>query len=255
MGTLHCEGGQAGEGAGQAPPLTGANGRYGRLGEVFIASGKYPMKYRVNALILMRMRRDEDDSTPTKECFMATSRICEFLQGNGISYQLKSHAPAFTAQQVAEYTHIPGKHMAKTIVVWVEDRLALAVVPATKELNLEYLRRQAEARSVRLAEEGEFVGRFRGCQLGTVPPFGNLFGIRTYVDYDLTLEDNIAFSAGTHTDMIEIRFVDYMRTAIPCVVEISCAGDEGTATRQCCKEDEAGKQDRAVCGSAPTGAD
>ncbi|HTW95424.1 MAG TPA: YbaK/EbsC family protein [Tepidisphaeraceae bacterium] len=187
---------------------------------------------------------------------MATSRICEFLQGNGISYELRSHAPAFTAPQVAQYSHIPGKHMAKTIVVWIDGNLALAVVPATKDLNLEYLCRQAEARSVRLAEEGEFVGRFRGCQLGAVPPFGNLFGIRTYVDYDLTLEDTIAFNAGTHTDLIQMRFTDYMRTALPCVVEISAgSGPQLVSRRECCKDDTRSQGETSVCVSSPTGAD
>ena len=143
---------------------------------------------------------------------MATRRICEFLDGNGAHYAMFNHHSAYTAQEAAQSTHIPGQYMAKTVIVWIDDRLAMAVVPATKEVDLESLR---HARHVRLAEEADFADRFVGCQLGTVPPFGNLFGVETFYDPSLASRLHIAFPAGTHTDVIVMSFADYKRLARP----------------------------------------
>jgi Ala-tRNA(Pro) deacylase len=132
-----------------------------------------------------------------------------------------SHSPAYTAQEIAASMHIPGRLMAKTIVVRIDGQLALAVVPATKELDTAALARAAKAREVEIAEEGEFVDRFVGCQLGTAPPFGNLFGMETYVDNELARQQDVVFNAGTHTDAIWMRAGDYQRLARPVLAGIA----------------------------------
>ena len=154
---------------------------------------------------------------------VATRRIKEFLDGNKAKYVIVTHSPAFTAQEVAEAAHIPGRHLAKTIVVKIDGKLAMAVVPAHREVDMSALRAAAGAHYAELADKAEFAERFEGCQLGAMPPFGNVFGMETYVDRELTHEDYIAFNAGSHTDVIAMRFADYRRLAHPRLVAISAA--------------------------------
>ena len=151
---------------------------------------------------------------------MATRRIREFLDGNHARYVTLNHSPAYTTSQVAESAHVPGRSMAKVVVVVVGGRLAMAVVPVTRDVDLERLREETGKNDVRLADEEEFVQRFEGCKLGTAPPFGSLFGMETYVDRALAASPQIAFNAGTHTDVIVMDFGEYCRLAKPKIVNI-----------------------------------
>lgn len=152
---------------------------------------------------------------------MATRRIREFLDGNGVHYEMVNHAATYTAQEAAESTHIHGQYMAKTVIVWIDGQLAMVVVPANKVVDLEALAIARHAENVRLAEEAEFKDRFVGCQVGTVPPFGNLFGVETLYDSSLAYRPYIAFAAGTHTDVIVMRFGDYNRLVRPMPVQVA----------------------------------
>ncbi|MGD1277794.1 MAG: YbaK/EbsC family protein [Tepidisphaeraceae bacterium] len=160
---------------------------------------------------------------------MSARRIQDLLASNNASYRAIKHDPAFTAQEVAQSTHVPGKYMAKTLVVCIDGHLALAVVPATKRLDLTLLRSQAAAKEVRLADESEFEECFGDCEVGTAPPFGNLFGIRTFVDVGMAMQEEIAFNAGTHTDVVIMRFADYSALVKPLMVQIAV---EGPAVRR-----------------------
>ena len=151
---------------------------------------------------------------------MATRRIQEFLDGNKVKYAVISHSPAYTAAEVAASAHIPGKDLAKTVIVDIDGTLAMAVVPASREVDMAALRAAAGASRVGLAEEADFAHRFEGCKLGAMPPFGNVFGMDTYVDRDLAKEEWIAFNAGTHTDLIALKFSDYRRVAHPKLARI-----------------------------------
>ena len=157
---------------------------------------------------------------------MAMRRIKEFLDGNKVKFSVISHPPAYTAQEVAASAHIPGRDLAKTVIIRVDATLAMAVVPASREVDMVLLRKAAGAERVGLADKSDFAERFEGCQLGTMPPFGNLFGMDTYVDRALATEEYIAFNAGTHTDVIAMRFNDYRRVAHPKLVHIAAAPAE-----------------------------
>lgn len=155
---------------------------------------------------------------------MSARRVQDLLASNNVSYRAIKHNPVFTAQEVAQSTHVPGKYMAKTLVVCIDGHLALAVVPATKRLDLTLLRSQAAAKEVRLADESEFEECFGECEVGTAPPFGNLFGIRTFVDLGMAMQEEIAFNAGTHTDVIIMRFCDFSELVKPLMVQIAIEG-------------------------------
>ena len=152
---------------------------------------------------------------------MATRRIQEFLDGNHVRYAMIRHSPTYTASEAAESVHISGRNLAKVVILVIDKHLAMAVVPATRDVDLTLVQREAGADSVRLANEAEFAHRFEGCQVGTVPPFGNLFGVDTFFDRELVTQQHIAFSAGTHHDVVVMNADDYVRLAQPTIAHIS----------------------------------
>ncbi len=152
---------------------------------------------------------------------MATRRTIEFLDGEKAKYAVISHSPAYTAQEIAASAHVPGKSMAKTVVVRIDDRLALAVVPGDRDVDMTLLRYAADAHVASLADRSEFARRFEGCQMGMMPPLGVIFGMDTYVDKELAKEAYIAFNGGSATDLITMEFNDYRRIAHPVLAHIS----------------------------------
>ena len=151
---------------------------------------------------------------------MPTTRLKEFLKDNRVAYQVIPHPAAFTAKMVAGVAHIPRREMAKTVVVKLDDHLAMAVVPANREVNLESLRQATGAGSAELAQEREFRGDFPECEAGAMPPFGNLYGMEVYVEPHLAADALIAFNAGTHTEVIRMAYRDFERLAHPHLVDM-----------------------------------
>jgi Ala-tRNA(Pro) deacylase len=149
---------------------------------------------------------------------MPARKLKKFLDDNGIKYVSMRHSPAFTAQEIAASAHVPGKELAKTVVVKLDDDLALAVLPAPSRIDFAMLRSVSGAERVDLASEEEFRDRFPGCELGAMPPMGNLYGMQTYVAEALTEDEEIAFNAGTHTELIRMSYSDFERLALPIVL-------------------------------------
>jgi Ala-tRNA(Pro) deacylase len=144
-------------------------------------------------------------------------RLREFLNARRATYRVVDHAPTFTAQETAQTLHTPGREIAKVVVVRHGGKLALAVLPAQARVDL--LRFSSVLRApVSLASEAEFTAAFPDCEAGAMPPFGNLYGLQTYVDESLTHDREIAFNAGTHTEAIRMAFDEYRRLAEPVVV-------------------------------------
>jgi Ala-tRNA(Pro) deacylase len=152
---------------------------------------------------------------------MTTRRIQEFLDDNAAKYLAIHHSPAYTAQEVAASAHIPGRGMAKTVVVKIDGRLALAVVPAMQHVDMTRVRDASGADQAELAGEEDFRDRFEGCELGAMPPFGNLFDMETFVDQTFAGQEKIAFNAGSHTDVIAMPFDDYARLVHPHLAKLT----------------------------------
>lgn len=151
---------------------------------------------------------------------MALKQLKDYLDNQHIKYNLISHSPSFTAQEVAASAHISGKQLAKIVVVKIGDRLAMVVLPANDHLNFNNLKRATGASSIDLASELEFKNRFPGCELGAMPPFGNLFdNMPVYVSNHLSALNMIAFSAGTHSELIQMAYRDFERLVKPKVVD------------------------------------
>jgi Ala-tRNA(Pro) deacylase len=142
-------------------------------------------------------------------------RLRNFLDKEKVWYVHETHRTAYTAQEVAAEEHVPGKLVAKTVVVKIDDGFALAVMPATARVNFARLKSALGAREVRLATELEFTGMFPDCEVGAMSPFGNLYGVPVYVDAALTQDKEIIFNAGTHQDTVRMRYADFERLALP----------------------------------------
>jgi len=146
---------------------------------------------------------------------MPVEALREFLDRNRIKYVVISHSPAHTAQEIAASAHIPGREMAKTVIVKIDGRLAMAVLPASELVDLDLLADAAFARRLELAEEEEFRDRFPDCQLGAMPPFGNLYRMDVYVAESLAEDDEIAFNGGSFTELVRMAYADYARLVKP----------------------------------------
>jgi Ala-tRNA(Pro) deacylase len=141
-------------------------------------------------------------------------KLISFLNEKSVNYGILHHAETFTAQTIAAAEHVKGRHHAKVVMVKSGGGHLMTVLPADSRLDLEQLEK-ITGKPVSLEREAEFRDLFADCAPGTMPPFGDLYGVPTYVDRSLTGEDYIVFEAGTHTDALKLRYSDYERTAKP----------------------------------------
>jgi len=159
------------------------------------------------------MNREEDVMIPQP--------LKKLLDENHIKYAVIHHSPAYTAQEIAASAHIHGVEMAKTVIVILGTTPAMVVLPASKRVSMESLERVTARKGIRLAEEDEFVELFPDGERGAMPPFGNLYGVETYLDRELAAHDMIAFNAGTHTEVLRMHYGDYARLAMPKVLSLA----------------------------------
>jgi Ala-tRNA(Pro) deacylase len=152
---------------------------------------------------------------------MPLLRILKHLDAEGISYNVISHPPAFSAQKIAAAAHVRGREMAKIVMTKIDGQLAMAVLPADLALDLEHLRTATGADAAELATETEFRDRFPDCEGGAMPPFGNLYGLPVFVADAFARLDYIAFNAGNHREIIRLRFADFVRLVQPRVLGLT----------------------------------
>jgi len=149
------------------------------------------------------------------------SNITDFLDNAQVEYEVISHEAAFTAQEVAAKTHISGKELAKAVILKADGKFIMAVLAAPDAVDVKKLASACGAKNVTLATEDEFKGLFPGSEPGAEPPLGRLYDIPVHVDLHLALDAEITFNAGTHTDVIRMRFGDFERVTAPMVEDIS----------------------------------
>lgn len=156
----------------------------------------------------------EDDVMPVK-------KLKALLEAENVKYETLSHSPTFTAQETAASAHIRGKELAKTVMVKIDGKMAMAVLPASYRLDFELLKAAAKAREVELATEKEFRDMFPECDVGAMPPFGNLYGMDVFVAEKLAEDEEIAFNAGSHTELIRLSYEDFERLVMPTVAPLA----------------------------------
>jgi Ala-tRNA(Pro) deacylase len=144
-----------------------------------------------------------------------------FLRNNAVPFQVQHHPLAYTAQEVAASEHIPSQIMTKVVMAYADGTLVMLALPASRRVDTAKAARALEAQEVRLAQEQEFAATFPDCQVGAMPPFGNLYNVPIYVDKALTDDDTIVFRAGTHTDTVSLKYADFERLVSPTIVDFA----------------------------------
>ena len=158
--------------------------------------------------------RREDSPMPAKI-------LVTFLDEQKVKYVKIKHSPAYTAQEIAAIAHIAGRELAKTVIVKLDGEMAMTVLPASYKVDFKLLKKAAKAKKAELASEEEFRDCFPECELGAMPPFGNLYDMKVYVSESLTEDDEIAFNAGSHTELIRMSYRDFERLVKPTVMKFS----------------------------------
>jgi Ala-tRNA(Pro) deacylase len=151
----------------------------------------------------------------------ALKDLLKYLNENRINYQVINHLPVFRAHQLAQVTHVPDIQLAKTLIVKADSTYWMAVLPANARIDEKELKYVLQAQHVYLAHEGDLDKLFPGCELGAMPPFGNLYGLPVILDTSLAVDNFIVFNACTHTESVRMRFNDYVRLVNPTIAEFT----------------------------------
>ena len=149
---------------------------------------------------------------------MPITKVQRFLDEHNILYTRISHSLAYTSQGIAALAHIPGMELAKTVVVKIDGKMAMAVLPASAHIDLIRMRAAVRANAVELATEAEFKDRFPDCETGAMPPFGNLYELPVFVDDSLTRDKEIVFNACSHRELIRMAYADFETLVKPKVL-------------------------------------
>lgn len=148
-------------------------------------------------------------------------RISEYLDAQKVGFEVIHHPQAFTAQEVAHSLHISGKRLAKAVVLKGDDKLVMAVLPASHRLNIRELQAAIGVKHLQMLDESELTKIFPDCELGAIPPFGNLYGMETWVDRAVSESEEIVFCAGTHRDCVRMKYAQYANLTKPQVSSFS----------------------------------
>jgi len=151
----------------------------------------------------------------------AEKRLERYLQEEGVWFASMTHPVAYTAQEVAAAQHVPGKQLAKVVLVDVDGQLVMLVLPASYRVDFPKLKSVLKAKKVRLAKEEEFGGTFTDCEVGAMPPFGNLYDLPVHMDSSLAEVSEIVFKVGRHTTSMKVRFADYKKLVKPQIVDFA----------------------------------
>jgi Ala-tRNA(Pro) deacylase len=152
---------------------------------------------------------------------MVLKALFDYLDREQIRYTIISHSPAFTAQEIAAASHVSGRELAKTVVVRADGELLMAVLPASCRIDVETLADILGTPHLEIAHETEFRNRFPGCETGAMPPFGNLYNLPVCVARELAEDEYIAFNAGSHTELVQLRFEDFDRLVRPRILDFA----------------------------------
>lgn len=146
--------------------------------------------------------------------------LTEYLRQQGIAFEIHHHEAAYTAEETAAVEHVLPQAVAKTVIAMADEEPVMLVLPASERVDFARAKALANAMEMRLATENEFEGRFPGCEVGAMPPFGKLYRMKVYIDRTLTLDRRIIVPAGTHTESIGIRYADLVKLAAPTIGDL-----------------------------------
>lgn len=149
------------------------------------------------------------------------TRLQQLLDAAGVDYTQIQHRRDFRAEQTARDTFTPAEEFAKTVLVWIDGKPAMAVLPADKHLSPAKLRKAIGAKQVRVATEADASTLCGDCEPGAAPPFGILYDLPVFASRALEEDEEITFNGGTHEQAIRMRFNDWKRLAKPRMVSLA----------------------------------
>ena len=152
---------------------------------------------------------------------MPLGRLKEYLDKNNIKYVIIQHSIAYTTPEIAALAHIPGKELAKTVIIKIDGKMAMAVLPASYRVDFDSLKKALGAKKIEMATEKEFENSFSDCETGAMPPFGNLYDMDVYVAESLTEDNEITFNACSHRELIKLAYKDFENLVSPKTVKFS----------------------------------
>ena len=149
------------------------------------------------------------------------AELRELLTREGAPFEVIRHREVYTAQERAATCHLPGRWLAKVVIVRDGDGYAMAVLPATAQLDLSELRRRTHRYELAVATEDEFKGLFPDCETGTMPPFGRIFGLPVYLDRAFAAGDEMVCESGTHREEVSMPMGEYIRVERPAIAPLA----------------------------------
>ncbi len=152
---------------------------------------------------------------------MPIEKLKAYLDSENIKYMIIQHSVAYTAPEIAALAHIPGKELAKTVIIKVDGELAMAVLPASFRIDFDSLKNVLHNKNVEIASEAEFENQFSDCEIGAMPPFGNLYNMDVYVAESLAEDDEITFNACSHRELIKMAYKDFENLVQPNILKYS----------------------------------
>jgi Ala-tRNA(Pro) deacylase len=159
---------------------------------------------------------------------MISAKLKDYLDSAGVTYIRHSHPTVYTSQETAQSTHVPGREMVKSVILKTDEgALVIAALSSNETADLDILRKEIGCRALRLAKEHEFSDAFPTCEVGGMPPFGNIFNLTTYCDEDISSNSEIEFNAGMHDETIRMSYEDFKRLVHPKVCHFAHLHGEG----------------------------
>jgi Ala-tRNA(Pro) deacylase len=152
---------------------------------------------------------------------MPAQRLINLLDQNKIHYTVISHSDTYTSAATGAVTHIPGRAIAKTVMVRVNGEPAMSVIPGSRHLDLNSLKKELGTKEVQLMSELEFASAFPDCDIGAMPPLGVLYKLPVYVDERLSREGEIVFNAGSHHELVRLAYKEFEQLQHPKVLRIA----------------------------------
>ncbi|WP_367606128.1 aminoacyl-tRNA deacylase [Legionella sp. W05-934-2] len=150
---------------------------------------------------------------------MLSPKIASYLKDHHVQYETIPHANAITASEIAQISHISGKRLAKSVAVKVDGKVSLVALPANRRLNIRTFRKAANANNVEVMREYEFQDRFDDCEVGAMPPLGELYNVDIYIAGSLAKQNWIAFNAGNHHELLKMNSLDYINLEHPKILK------------------------------------
>ena len=152
---------------------------------------------------------------------MPLSRLESFLRNADVSFNKIVHHKTYSAQRTAADAHISGKEIAKTVIMKLDGQMCMIVLPGDMQIDFNLLKEATGAKDIRLATEIEFKDMFENCEVGAMPPFGNLYDMPVYAAESLKEDVFIAFNAGSHSLLIQMKYTDFERLVQPTIMRIA----------------------------------